>query len=66
MHALTIDGVMCGRWAPVVQATRATVRIVPWRRFSQTEERSLAASVAEVERFLGVPVTVETEDPRAH
>jgi hypothetical protein len=66
LHALTIDGVMCGRWAPVVQAMRATVRIVPWRTFSQTEERSLAASVAEVERFLGVPVTVEPEDPRAH
>jgi DNA glycosylase AlkZ-like len=66
MHALTIDGVMCGRWAPVVQSTRATVRIVPWRNYSRTEERSLAASVAEVERFLGVPVTVETEDPRTH
>ena len=61
MHALVIDGMMCGRWAPVVEAKRARVRIVPWRRYSAAEERALAASVAEVERFLGVPVTVEVE-----
>ena len=63
LHALMIDGVMSGRWAPVVQAKRAVVRIVPWRRFSAAEERSLAASVAEVERFFGVPVTVERVAP---
>jgi hypothetical protein len=63
MHALMIDGVMCGRWAPVVNAKRAAVRIVPWREFSPAEERSLAASVAEVERFFGTPVTVERVAP---
>jgi len=61
LHALLIDGVMAGRWAPVVEAKRARVRIVPWREFTRAEERSLAASVAEVERFLGLPVTVERE-----
>ncbi|MBT2516972.1 AlkZ family DNA glycosylase [Streptomyces sp. ISL-90] len=61
MHALMIGGVMCGRWAPVVEAKRARVRVVPWRAFSPAEQRSLAASVAELERFLGMPVTVETE-----
>ena len=61
LHAIVIDGVMVGRWAPVVEAKRARVRIVPWRAFTPGEERSLAASVAEVERFLGLPVTVEVE-----
>ena len=61
LHALVIDGTMAGRWAPVVEAKRARVRIVPWREFSRAEERALAASVAEVERFLGLPVTVERE-----
>jgi hypothetical protein len=60
-----VDGVMCGRWAPVVEARRARVRIVPWRTFSTAEERALAASVAEVEGFLGVPVTVEVEPSAA-
>lgn len=61
LHALAVDGIMAGRWAPVVEAKRARVRIVPWRELSRAEERSLAASVAEVERFLGMPVTVEHE-----
>jgi hypothetical protein len=63
MHALAIDGVLAGRWAPSVQAKRAVVKVVPWRPFSPAEERSLEASVAEVERFLGVPVTVERDAP---
>lgn len=61
LHALAVDGIMAGRWAPVVEAKRARVRIVPWRELSRAEERSLAASVAEVERFLGMPVTVVHE-----
>lgn len=61
LHALMIDGVMAGRWAPVLAGKRATLRVVPWRAFSPAEERSLAASVADVERFLGVPVTIERE-----
>ncbi len=61
LHALMIDGVMCGRWAPVVEAKRVRVRIVPWRGFTADEERALAASVAEVERFFGLPATVEVE-----
>jgi hypothetical protein len=60
-HALMIDGVMAGRWAPAVSGRSAIVRIVPWRAFSAREERALAASIAEVERFLGVPVTVARE-----
>ena len=63
MHALMIDGVMAGRWAPAVQANRAIVKMVPWRTFSPAEEGSLEASVAEVERFLGVPVTIERDAP---
>ena len=63
LHALMIDGVMAGRWAPVMTGKRAVLRVVPWRAFSPAEERSLAASVAEVERFLGVPVTIEREEP---
>ena len=63
MHALMIDGVMAGRWAPAVQGNRALVKVVPWRTFSPAEEASLEASVTEVERFLGVPVTVERDAP---
>ncbi len=58
-HALLIDGVMAGRWAPVVQTRRATIRIVSWRKRSPAEEHALAASVADLERFLGVPASVE-------
>jgi hypothetical protein len=65
LHALVIDGVMAGRWAPVVEAKLATVRVVQWRTFSPAEEHSLEASVAELERFLGVPVGVQREDPTA-
>jgi hypothetical protein len=61
LHALLVDGVMAGRWAPVVQAKRATARIVPWRAFTAPEARALAASVADLERFLGVPVTISVE-----
>jgi hypothetical protein len=61
LHALMIDGVMAGRWAAVMAGKRAALRVVPWRAFSPAEERSLAASVAEVERFLGVSVTIERE-----
>ena len=63
MHALMIDGVMAGRWAPAVQANRALVKVVPWRTYSPAEEGSLEASVAEVERFLGLPVTLERDAP---
>lgn len=63
LHALMIDGVMAGRWAPVTSGRNAVVRLVPWRTFSAREERRLAASVAEVERFLGAPVTIEREQP---
>jgi hypothetical protein len=63
LHALIVDGVMAGRWAPVVQGRRATARIVPWRPLTAAEERALAASVAELERFLGMPVTLEVEAP---
>lgn len=65
LHALSVDGVMAGRWAPVVEAKRARMRIVPWRELSPAEDRSLAASVSELERFLGVPVTVEHEPIQA-
>ena len=63
LHALMIDGVMCGRWAPIVEAKRVRVRLVPWRGFTAREERGLAASVAELETFFGLPVTVEREAP---
>ena len=61
LHAIAVGGVMAGRWAPVVETKRARVRIVPWRAFTRDEERSLAASIAELERFLGLPVTVGVE-----
>ncbi len=63
LHAMMAGGTMAGRWAPSVNGRRAVVRLVPWRAFSPAEERSLAASVAEVETFLGVPVTIEREAP---
>ncbi|WP_448808176.1 winged helix DNA-binding domain-containing protein [Agromyces bauzanensis] len=59
MHAVVSDGVLAGRWAPVVAGRAATVKLSPWRAFSRAEERSLAASVTDLERFLGVPVTVQ-------
>jgi hypothetical protein len=61
LHALMVDGVMAGRWAPVLPARRATVRLVPWRAFSAAEERALEASVADLEHFLGVPLSVSVE-----
>ncbi|PWC05743.1 winged helix DNA-binding domain-containing protein [Agromyces badenianii] len=61
LHALMVDGVMAGRWAPTSNGRRAVVKLVPWRAFTPREEQALAASVAEVERFLGLPVTVERE-----
>ncbi len=65
LHALMIDGVMCGRWAPIVEAKRVRVRLVPWRRFTAREERGLGTSVAELETFFGLPATVELEAPDA-
>ena len=59
MHALTVDGILAGRWAPVVDERRAALRLALWRELSRAEEGSLAASVAELERFLGTPVTIE-------
>lgn len=61
LHALMIDGVMSGRWAPVVEAKRVRVRLVPWRRFTTREERGLGTSVADLETFFGLPVAVERE-----
>lgn len=58
MHAVVSDGVLAGRWAPVVTGRSATVKFSPWRAFTRAEERSLAASVTDLERFLGVPVTM--------
>ena len=65
LHALMIDGVMSGRWAPVVEAKRIRVRIVPWRRFTDREERGLESSVADLETFFGLPAAVEREAPTA-
>ena len=65
LHALMIDGAMCGRWAPVVEAKRVLVRIVPWQPLTAHEERGLAASVADLETFFGLPVTLEREAPAA-
>lgn len=61
LHAMMAGGVMVGRWAPTVQATRATVRIVPWRRMSRAETHARDASVAELETFLALPVALEVE-----
>ncbi|WP_344294120.1 winged helix DNA-binding domain-containing protein [Agromyces neolithicus] len=61
LHALMIDGVMSGRWAPVVEAKRVRVRLVPWRGFTAREQRGVAASVAELEAFFGLPAAVEVE-----
>ena len=63
LHALMAGGVMVGRWAPSLNGRRATLRLVPWRSLSAAEEGSLAASVAEVETFLGAPATLEREAP---
>lgn len=65
MHALVIDGVMAGRWAPALRANRAVVKVVPWRPCSPAEERSLEASIAALERFLSLPVVVEQDAPPA-
>ena len=65
LHSLTIDGVMSGRWAPVVQGRRATARVVPWRPFSPAEVEALTASVGELERFLEQPLTLAVEEPVA-
>ncbi|MCD2440664.1 winged helix DNA-binding domain-containing protein [Agromyces sp. SYSU K20354] len=61
LHALMIDGVMCGRWAPVADTKRVRVRLVPWRGFTAREERGLEASVADLEAFFGLPAAIERE-----
>ncbi|KQM82147.1 winged helix DNA-binding domain-containing protein [Agromyces sp. Leaf222] len=61
LHALMLDGVMVGRWAPPQASGTPTVRIVPWMAFTPDRERALAASVVELERFLGREVAVAVE-----
>ncbi|GAA1780456.1 winged helix DNA-binding domain-containing protein [Agromyces lapidis] len=61
LHAMLIGGTMVGRWAPVVQGGRATLKVVPWREFSPAERRSLDERLAEVAEFLGVPAEVVAE-----
>jgi hypothetical protein len=61
LHALMIDGVMVGRWAPPLAAGTPTVRVVPWATFSAGERRGLEASVTEFERFLGTDVAIAVE-----
>lgn len=61
LHALMVDGVMVGRWAPVVGPKGVVVRVVPWRALSPGEEASLAASAASVGRFFSLPVELERE-----
>ncbi len=66
LHALTVDGVLAGRWAPTVSGRSATVRVVPWRRMSRAEVTARDAAIAEFERFLGRPVTVQVERVARH
>jgi hypothetical protein len=66
LHAMVSDGVLCGRWAPVVSGRKAAVRIVPWRRMSRAELASRDAAITEVERFLDRPVSVEVEPVARH
>lgn len=61
LHAMLAGGVMVGRWAPVVQGGRATLRVLPWRMFSRGERRSLDAGLAEVGAFLGMSTDVAFE-----
>jgi hypothetical protein len=60
------DGVLCGRWAPMMSGRKAVVRIVPWRRMSRAEVSSRDDAIAEVERFLDRPVSVEVEPVARH
>ncbi|MFF2277699.1 winged helix DNA-binding domain-containing protein [Agromyces sp. NPDC058126] len=61
LHAMLIGGTMVGRWAPVVQGARATIRVVPWREFSSAERRSLDQRLVEVAEFLDLPSEVVVE-----
>ncbi|MGI9824689.1 winged helix DNA-binding domain-containing protein [Agromyces sp. Marseille-Q5079] len=65
LHALMLDGVMVGRWAPPVASGTPTVRIVPWVASTPDEEAALAASVVELERFLGTDLAVAVEPESA-
>lgn len=58
LHAMLAGGTMIGRWAPVVQGRRATLRVVPWRAFTRPERRSLDERLDEVAAFLGMPSEV--------
>lgn len=66
LHAMVVDGVLCGRWAPTVSPRTAGVRIVPWRRMSRAELDSRDSAIGEVERFLDRPVTVEVDRVARH
>ncbi|GAA1956335.1 winged helix DNA-binding domain-containing protein [Agromyces allii] len=61
LHALMSGGVMIGRWAPPTASATTTVRLVPWRGLDADEERSLAASVAELGVFLGTELRIGRE-----
>lgn len=61
LHALLLDGVMVGRWAPPAASGTPTVRIVPWIAFTPDQGRALASSVIELERFLGTELSVAVE-----
>ncbi|GAA1518601.1 hypothetical protein BJ978_000867 [Agromyces terreus] len=65
LHALMIDGVMVGRWAPPLATGAPKVRIVPWRRFTAPEQRALEASVTEFSRFHGADVSIAVEPETA-
>lgn len=61
LHALLVGGTMAGRWAPIAQDRRATLKVLPWREFSAAERRSLDERLAEVAAFLDVPSEVVVE-----
>lgn len=60
-HALVIAGQVAGTWRTTRQARGVILRVVPLRRLSVRERRSLAETVDRYGRFLSVPVTLSVE-----
>ncbi|HST46549.1 winged helix DNA-binding domain-containing protein [Jatrophihabitans sp.] len=58
------DGRVIGSWRLDRSGRSATIRITPFERFTRSDKQQLDREHADLERFLGRPVTLAVEDGR--
>ncbi len=56
-HALVIDGQVAGTWRTSRTARAHAVNVIPLRRLTATDRRTIAVRVERYTRFLGTPVS---------